>query len=30
MEELIPGFRKGWDRVAPAAALALLLKEQRS
>jgi len=29
METLIPGYGKGWDRVAPAASLALLLKEQR-
>jgi probable H4MPT-linked C1 transfer pathway protein len=29
MEDLIPGLGKGWDRVAPAAALALLLREDR-
>jgi hypothetical protein len=28
MEDLIPGFGKGWNRVAPAASLALLLREE--
>jgi probable H4MPT-linked C1 transfer pathway protein len=28
MEDLVPGYGRGWNRVAPAASLALLLREQ--
>ncbi len=30
MEDLIPGLGRGWNRVAPAASLALLLREMQS